>query len=314
MLLQSLGVAPGTWKNKDSQFKSFLAFCNTYGLQCFPTSGDALVLYVTHLAAVRGLSWGTIRNHLASIKTYHASYGLWVPSPTEYHPLKMALAGARRFLARPQQQKFPITVPICQRILASCSFYSPFRSLVLLMFLTSLRLASVLPTKSTFIPFIHLSWGNLTLGNTSVTIAILKTKTIQCLEKTLRFTVLTNDISSACLLHHLNCLRSITSYPSAPSDPVFSYWTGSTWSPLTRPVASTMLAGVLSSISLNPSCFGWSSFRRGSASEYLLATGDAELLRIHGDWASSVYQKYLSVPAERRSKVTKTLQTLLIEF
>ena len=121
----------------------------------------------------------------------------------------MALSGARRFLARPQQQKFPITVPICQRILASCSFFSPFRSLVLLMFLTSLRLASVLPTKPTFIPFTHLSWGNLLIRRSSVTISILKTKTIQCLERTLRFTVLANEVSSVCLLHHLGCLRSI---------------------------------------------------------------------------------------------------------
>ena len=62
---------------------------------------------------------------------------------------------------------------------------------------------------------------------------------------------------------------------------------------------------------LDPKVFGWSSFRRGSATEYLLASGDVDLLRIHGDWKSNIYQRYLAIPPERRSKVVTTLQDLI---
>ena len=67
----------------------------------------------------------------------------------------------------------------------------------------------------------------------------------------------------------------------------------------------------LAVLGLNPKVFGWASFRRGSATEYLLATGDVELLRVHGDWKSNIYQRYLAIPPERRARVVTTLQGLI---
>ena len=292
--------------------KSFFSFASNYELHCWPPSSDTLILYVTYLTVVRGLAVPTVRNHLASIRTFFCTHGLGVPSPTESRPLQLALRGAARYLSRPQQQKFPVTAAVCQRLLAAHSYFSPHRSLFLLLFLTSLRLSSVFPTTGRFDPAVHLAWGCITfLPGNCVHLSIRKTKTIQCAERTLQFVVPVHRNLSVCLASHLLALQTNPGYPVGPQDPVFSFWSGTAWLALSRTTADPTLKSTLAGAGLVPSLFGWSSFRRGSATEYLLATGDSELLRIHGDWSTSVYQRYLAIPADRRTKVVSTLQNLL---
>ena len=314
VLLQSLAQAPGTWSNKNAHMKSFLSFCEDYRCQVWPSTSDTLVLYVTFLAVVRGLAVPTIRNHLASIRTFFSTHGLAVPSPTESQPLHLALRGASRFLSRPQQQKFPVTAEICRRLLAAHTFFSPFRPLFLLLFLTSLRLSSVLPTTATFNPAEHLAWGCVVfVPGHSVRLTIMKTKTIQCAERSLKFVVPVSRHHSVCLAAHLLALQTNPGYPRGPQDPIFSVWSGSVWVPLSRATADPTFKATLVRLGLRPGLFGWSSFRRGSATEYLLATGNTELLWLHSDWSTSVYQRYLAIPADRRSQVVTTLQGLLSE-
>ena len=72
--LTRLSLAEGTWKNKDSHFRSWTQFCEQYGFTAFPASNETLVLYVTYLAMIKKHAVGTIHNHLSSIKTYHAQF------------------------------------------------------------------------------------------------------------------------------------------------------------------------------------------------------------------------------------------------
>ena len=125
VLLQSLALAQGTWLNKNAHVKTFMAFCEDFQLPHWPPTADTLVLYVTFLVSVRGLAVPTVRNHLSSVRSFFATHGAWVPSPTESQPLNMALRGAQRYLSRPQQQKFPVTASICQQLLGAHSFFSP---------------------------------------------------------------------------------------------------------------------------------------------------------------------------------------------
>ena len=75
--------------------KSFLSFCDSYEIPCWPPSSDSLVLYVTFLVVVKGLAVPTVRNHLASIRTFFHTHGLSVPSPTESQPLHLAFPESR---------------------------------------------------------------------------------------------------------------------------------------------------------------------------------------------------------------------------
>ena len=312
VILQSLAQAPGTWRNKNTHVAQFEAFCESFNITSSPPEPDTLVLYTTYLAVVRFLSLGTIKNHLASLRTYHAAHGLALPAPTQYQPLHLALRGVRRFLARPANQKLPITKPIMSLLLAQCPTADPQRCLYLFLYLTFLRLSSVMPTTTPFVftPLLNLSWANLLLQADGLSINITHTKTIVCLERTLRFFIPPHRNRSVCLLSHVADLLLLPGYPSQPLDPVFNVWDGAAWVPMVRSNAQRPFRQHLANIGLDPKLFGWSSFRRGPASEYLLATNDTELLRLHGDWRSEVWRSYLAIPAERRSVVASTLQDL----
>ena len=47
-------------------------------------------------------------------------------------------------------------------------------------------------------------------------------------------------------------------------------------------MADTVLKSAIAALGLDPSKFGWSSFRRGGANTGFLATGDVEALWEHG--------------------------------
>ena len=80
---------------------------------------------------------------------------------------------------------------------------------------------------------------------------------------------------------------------------------------MSRRIVDPFLKSSLATVGANPGLYGWSSFRRGSATSFFLATRDVETLRVHGDWSSQVYTRYLSIPAKDRVGVVKTLQNLL---
>ena len=314
-----MSLAPGTWANKDGHWGRFTAFCDSYSLPALPTNVHTLVLYVTHLACAQNISYQGIKNNLSSIRTFHLANGLSLPSPSQDHALHHSLRGARKFLSKPVNQKLPVSAQILSALLAQFDISSPFRSLMLLSYLTFLRLSSLVPTKLPFVPLKHLSWANVHLTPGSVVIKILKTKTIQCLESALVFTVEKHPTVSVCLVAHLSALRSTPGYPSSLYDPVFNfssdpikYPLSPPWVPYTRTRAMTELKQALAAVGLNPDKFGWASFRRGPASDYLMAGGDLEFLRAHGGWESTEFRKYLAIPSSRRAVVSQTLQNLIL--
>ena len=63
---------------------------------------------------------------------------------------------------------------------------------------------------------------------------------------------------------------------------------------------------------LDPSLFGWSSFRRGGATSGFIATRDVESLREHGDWRSNAYTRYLALPAPQRAHLVRALQNIIM--
>ena len=264
------------------------------------------------MALVLRRSPGTIANHLASIRTAHGFAGVCLPSPTEFPPLQAALRGAAKFHSKPQRQKFPISPKILSCLIGRTAWGSTIRCLFLTLWLTFARLASLIPTNRSqqFSTIKHLAWRNCTFSESGLCIKFEATKTIQCQERVLTFNFPRHANSSVCLFTQLAYLKA--AFPNAsPSDPVFLASCGNQLVPLTRYIADPVFKSLLTLAGLRPHSFGWSSFRRGGATNFFLATGNTEMLRIHGDWKSSAYMRYLSIPADQRTGVVSTLQDLL---
>ena len=268
------------------------------------------MLYCSYLALVRGLAVSTIQNHLSAVRQEHLAAGFLLPTPSDYFPLRAALRGAKRFLSRPVRQKLPVSPSLLARLVATTEWGSPMRCLFLMLWLTFSRLASIIPASANrFSPRLHLAWRHITFTDNAVTVTLETTKTIQCKERTLVFIVERHKNDSICLWRQLQVWRSTTTC-YAPESPVFLTSTPSP-RPLSRGSADPVFKAALALAGAQSAAYGWSSFRRGGASTYFLATGDVETLRAHGDWASDAYTRYLSIPASQRSKVASKIQNLI---
>ena len=303
-----MALADGTKSNQISNIKSFLSFCELFNFPSLPTRSDILVRYVTHSIVIRGMALGTVRNHLSSIRREHLTHGYSLPTPSDYFPLSDVLRGARRFQSRTPKKMLAIDPRLLSRLVSIFPFGSPVRCLFLLMYCTFARLASVIPAgrKENFSSLDHLVWSDLRFSGDGVIVHLKKTKTIQCKERVLEFDIPVQTNKSLCLTRNLLKWLSVTPLRS-PQDPVFLTLIGGHFFPMTRSMVTPSYKGALILAGARANKFGWSSFRRGAATSYFLATGDVETLRVHGDWRSLCYREYLSLPATARAGVPGVL-------
>ena len=158
-----------------------------------------------------------------------------------------------------------------------------------------------------FDPCAHFSWSNIKFLSDSVHITLEKTKTIQCKERNLQFTIPRIQNSSVCLYAQLQALRSQLP-PAVGNLPVFFTYLNGTIQPITRQLVDPLFKSALAQAGVNQKSFGWSSFRWGGATHALIVTNDVEALREHGDWKSNAYTRYLALPASKRSHLVSALQ------
>lgn len=185
-----------------------------------------------------------------------------------------------------------------------------------MLYLTFARLASVIPAgrRQVFKASEHLAWGDLSFCQRGVVVRLTKTKTVQMSERFLTFLIPVHDVPSTCLTSQLQAWRRISPL-TAPEDPVFVVpGVGGRPVPLTRRRADPAFKGALARAGARPGSYGFSSFRRGGATSYFLATGgkDVESLMSQGDWRSGAYREYLYLPGTSRGHVAGTLQRELV--
>ena len=291
--------------------KAWDDFCSEFGLVSFPAAPSNLVLFVAHSTLLKGRCVDTTRNYLSSIRRFHLQRGVELVTPTEFLPLSDAIKGSRRFLQRPTKKKWPITPGLLAHLLAHFRWGSPWRCLFLFLFVSFARLASVIPAgrRQVFRPAEHLTWKDVSFSNGGVTVKLTRTKTVQMSERYLTFFIPEHEDASVCLVRQLWSWKGISPITS-PSDPVFVVADrAGAPVPLTRRLADPVLKATLGRCGATPARYGWSSFRRGGATSFFLASEgkDLETLRCQGDWRSSAYREYLSLPGRARSHVAEML-------
>ena len=303
-----LSLSDGSKKNIDSNFRMFSRFCRQFSLSPLPTENSTLVKYVAYSVAVENRSVGTIRNHLSSIRRAHLSSGHDIPTPSQHFPLQEIIRGARRYANRPVRKTAPITPSILSAILPLCEMGSPFKCLLLILFTTFARLASLIPTRlgQQFSQSNHLSWGDVKFTGDFLKLSLTRTNTIQFGERSLEF--LLPYMEDRRLCPGYNLLLWFERCPDkARTSPVFQLGWGRTYKALTRQMVDPIYKTVLRLSGEDPTKYGWSSFRRGGATTYYLATGDVETLRVQGDWQSGAYREYLALPSNQRAGLVRVL-------
>ena len=301
-------VTPETMKNKDYIWNVYLEFCVLYDENPTPASGELLVRYSTFLIIQRNCSVPTVRNHLSVIRRYHKMFlDVDIPSPSQYLPLSATLKGGAKYLGRSVQQKFPVTPNILAALTLILPPESPYRTAYNLFFFGLPRVGNILPkTLNRFSKVKHLTWKKVLVVDDGVIISLKVTTTIQNFERELRIPISSSpDRPEFCVRTGLQKMLELPQYPSGPDSPVFNVFRNGQWQPMTKKDFEKFLKSQLRVLGIDAKKITPSSFRKGGLSHMLLKTGNMELLRLQGDWASECYKRYIVIPAEMRFEVIR---------
>lgn len=105
--LLRLSHAESTHANINVHFQAYRRFCLSFGLSPFLATKFTIFRYITYLVQL-GRAYGTIINHLSSIKHVHQYLGLALTWDTDYH-YKLLLRGCQRFIRTAPNRKSAIT-------------------------------------------------------------------------------------------------------------------------------------------------------------------------------------------------------------
>ena len=127
--------ADSTWRNLNSHIKIYLTFCEAVSSAPFPVTVKLITRYIAYLVSL-GRVYGTILNHLSSIKHMHKFLGHDLTWDSDYR-YKLLLRGVKRYLGTAVQRKAPITPRLLLRIVHLFDFDKPLHVAMWALFLVA---------------------------------------------------------------------------------------------------------------------------------------------------------------------------------
>ena len=222
-----LAHADSTHKNMQSHLRVFTEFCHNLGLGSFPVQAQTVLRYIAFLS-VTGRSYGTIQNHISSIKHFHRLFG-FPPGWDNLYSFQLALRGCKRFLGAAPARKLPITPTLLLRMVSLFDISKPIqaaiRALFLVAFFSFLRKSNLVIQSDRVISPKVPRRSDLHVSQYGAFLNIRATKTIQFFQRALCVPLPIIPGSPLCpvsaLAHHLR-INAV-----GPSDPLFSVRLGS---------------------------------------------------------------------------------------
>ena len=304
--LRERGLAQGTWANKVSHLRSYLAFTTYFGVPDFPVHLGVLLRYIAFLG--RGqLSYKSATNLIGSIKWFNSILAPHSAKTFDAVLVLASLKGLKAQLSRPVRQKLPFTVSHLKRIydildLGNVKQLSCWCA-ILLAFFGCFRLSNLVPSSmSKFDPLKHLRRGDVKFEKDIVLVFYKWSKTNQnaskvswipiCCVSDVRFNV------KLYLDRLFNCVKAPASAPLFAYDKKLFH---------SRFTLTRMLDMYVFNIGLSPADYSWHSFRRGVAMFAFDLGLDDSAVQLLGDWSSSAFKNYLEFDVNRKVAISKTV-------
>lgn len=303
---QSTAMAPGSTKNLLSQIRTYLLFCLHTKIGYLPIAPIDLNRYVAFLSRTVK-SWNSVINYLNGVRFYHLSHGLDFHQNQNFH-VQLTLRGIRKRLCAPVSQKLPITIDILNRIYAILDPHNQTHTVLwasfLIAFFGFLRKSNLIPPNtSTFHPSKHISRGSFShQPDGTLVLHLTWSKTVQFQQRVISIPYSPIPNSPLCPVSAYT--RMISLFPAPPSSPAFIVPFGSSLITLTHSSFTSYLHYFLRRVGLDSSKFSGHSFRRGGCSFAASVNIPPHLLKIHGDWQSSAFERYMVLPLTQRQQVT----------
>ena len=285
-----------------SHLKLFTQFCHDLGHQPFPVQVTTILRYLAFLSA-SGRAFGTIQNHISSIKHFHLLLG-FAPGWDSAYLFQLALRGSKRLLGTAPLRKLPITPNLLLSMARLFNLGNPLHAamwaLFLVAFFSFLRQSNLVAASPSATSDKLPRRCDLVLAPEGAFLQIRATKTIQFKQRILSIPLPFIPNSPLCpvsaLLNHFRLNRL------ASSDFLFSVQFSHSSPP--RPITSrnfaSFLSKVITTLDLDSQSFSPHSFRRGGASFAFECNVPAELIKFQGDWRSDAYLVYLEMSSSQK--------------
>ena len=304
--LRARGLAHGSWANRISHLKAYIAFTIYYGIQDFPLLLGVLLRFIALLA--RGpYAFGSAANILSSLRWFTKILDPSSDKLFETVLVTISMKGLKAQLSRPRRQKLPLCVDHLAKFYEILDF-SNVKQLacwcaMLLAFFGCFRLSNLVPSsKNNFDPLKHLKRNDIVLNKDFVLVYYKWSKTNQNSSKVSWIPICPVSDVRFNLKKYLKLLFSVVKV--SENAPLFTYSKKEFHS---RCSLVRLLNQCLSGAGLSSSDYSWHSFRRGAAVfafELGLADSAVQLL---GDWSSSAFKTYLEFAFKKKAAVAKDI-------
>ena len=304
--LRERGLTLGTWANKVSHLRTYIAFTIYFGVPDFPVHLGILLRFIAILG--RGsLAQKYASNIVSSIKWFASI--LDPPSVKIFEAVlvQATMKGLRAQLSRPVRQKLPFTV---SHMLAFHSYLdlSDVRHLacwctMLLAFFGCFRLSNLVPvSKGKFDPLKHLCRSDIIFEKDLVLIYYKWSKTNQNSSRVAWVPVCSVSDDRFDIKFYFEALFLLVKVPS--DAPVFSFKSNDFH---TRNSLVRILDNCVFSADLSLADYSWHSFRRGAAVfAFELGLTDSAVQML-GDWSSDAFKRYLEFAFVRKAAIAKKI-------
>ena len=181
-----------------SHLNAYLSFCNNFNFRSFPLNVIVVSRYVSYLAHV-GRRFGTIQNHISSLKHFHQVYGFSSGWEQQYF-FRLIIKGTKRYLGMQATRKKAITPLMLHRMAFFFDLRIPLHAamwaLFLVAFFSFLRNSNLVVQNKRSVSSVKvLRCSHLILNENTAFLCILATKTIQFAQRSLNNTIKTEKIN-----------------------------------------------------------------------------------------------------------------------
>ena len=299
-------MAKGTWANKVSHLRSYVAFTTYFNVPAFPVQLGVLLRYIAFLG--RGsYAPKSATNIISSIKWFSIMLDPTSERTFDAFHVSTTLQGLKARLSRPVRQKLPFTVNHLLKfhnfLDLSLAKHLSCWCAMLVAFFGCFRLSNLVPAScNQFDPLKHLRRGDIKFEDNIVLVFYKWSKTNQNCRKVSWIPIC--SVSDNRFNVKSNLERLFNNCKASEDAPLFTYDKHMFH---TRHSLVSLLNTCVCIANLSPSNYSWHSFRRGSAVfafELGLADSAVQLL---GDWSSAAFKNYLEFSFLRKVTISETI-------
>ena len=304
--------APSTAKNFVYQVNQYVDFCSAHRLVLFPPMPLNVARFIT-VSSTKNITYATLMNKISAIKKFYylCGYKLNMDDPA----IQLLLAACKREYSSASKPKLPIEPGHLLLIKSILETQNPMHQLffvaLIIQYFGCLRKSNLLPPSVRgYSPFKHLSRADIIIFPDQIVLSLPWTKTLQHANDILTIPIVQVPGS---ILDPVSIYKDFVLQNPLPSPrmPAFSLFTGSKFVILTQQLYIELLKLYLERLHLPSHAYSSHSVRRGAATTMFQAKVPKKLLKMHGGWKSSCYERYIQPSSSDKVIPSKLMQKFI---